>query len=164
MKNIIVLLAVLIIMVGCNGRSRVKNTIDNNETGIKTIFSISSIDDSLACFIKSSNDSEVFTVTYDDIYGYPRLIFWAGIGIPLKISRENDKIHIYGGKAKMLDTGKIIAVDSLSLKILTPIIDSRGFSSELYMKCLHLNKDQLVAIFNRKIYKIVDMKELEPID
>lgn len=154
---------VLIMMISCNVRSRVKISKDQNESEITTIFSISSIDDSLSSFMRSFDKDTVFTITCYNVNGDDKLIFWAGIGIPLRISRKNDNLHVCSGMAKRLDSGKIIAIDSLSLNILTPIIDSSGFTVELYSKLQNLYQDHHVVIACRKIYKMIDLRELEPV-
>lgn len=162
MRSILIILFGISILC-CQNRTNLINSHKENNRIANSIFSVSLIQDSLDYFIKSMNQYKVYTISCDEIYGYKRLIFWAGKDIQMRIENPlNNNIQLAGGIAKKYEAEKIIAIDTISLRLLRGIVDTTGFTNNLYICFTNKeNRDKLIVRPQLKIYKLIDMERLE---
>lgn len=163
MKSILIIFLCVSIL-SCNNRANLKSSNKENNVAIDSIFSMPLIQDSLDSFIKSTNQYKVYTITCDEINGYKRLIFWAGKDIQIRIEDpSDDSLRFAGGIARKYEFDKIIAIDTISLRLLREIIDTTGFTDNLYIYLTNNdNADKLIVRRCRKEYRLIDIKHLEP--
>ena len=142
----ILLLIFLLLIIGCKGRCVKSEITANIEVTDNKVFTSRSLQDSLDVFLASYKDSCICTILLlvdhngDSLirfYGYDKIIWYSR---PVVMTTGKKVYTPLGGMAKLVGANRI-AMDSLTYMGLGSIVDTVGFSTELYDEKLFLQAD-----------------------